>query len=44
MLGQANLRRGDAAAARDPIERALIIAPDYRKARETLENAATRPR
>jgi tetratricopeptide (TPR) repeat protein len=43
MLGQANLQRGDAAAARDPIERALVIAPDYRKARETLERGATPP-
>jgi hypothetical protein len=44
MLGTANLERGDAIAARDVIERALVIAPDYRRARETLEKAATRPR
>lgn len=44
MLGQAYLQRGDALAARDVIERALVIAPDYRKARDALEKAATRPR
>lgn len=44
MLGQAYLQRGDAMAARDVIERALVIAPDYRKARDALETAATRPR
>lgn len=44
MLGQAYLQRGDAVAARDVIERALVIAPDYRKARAALEKAAARPR
>lgn len=44
MLGLAYLQRGDAVAARDVIERALVIAPDYRKARHALEKAATRPR
>lgn len=44
MLGQAYLQRGDSLAARDVIERALVIAPDYRKARAALEKAATRPR
>jgi tetratricopeptide (TPR) repeat protein len=40
MLGEASLERGDAVAARDFIERALVIAPDYRKAREVLEKSA----
>lgn len=31
-LGQAHLNRGDARAARDYIERALLIAPDYEQA------------
>jgi hypothetical protein len=44
MLGQAYLQRGDTVAARDFIERALVIAPDYRKARESLETSAARPR
>jgi hypothetical protein len=44
MLGQAYLQHGDAVAARDFIERALVIAPDYRKARESLETSAARPR
>jgi tetratricopeptide (TPR) repeat protein len=44
MLGQAYLQRGDPVAARDFIERALVITPDYRKARDALEKAAARPR
>ena len=44
MLGQAHLQRGDSVAARDFIERALVIAPDYRKARDALETSAARPR
>jgi tetratricopeptide (TPR) repeat protein len=44
MLGEAYLARGDAAAARDPIERALVIAPDYRKARDALEKSSARAR
>lgn len=43
MLGQSYLQRGDSVAARDAIERALVVAPDYRKARELLQVAA-RPR
>jgi tetratricopeptide (TPR) repeat protein len=37
LLGQAHIQRGDSLAARDLIERALVIAPDYRKAREMLK-------
>ena len=44
MLGQAYIQRGDSVAARDFIERALVIAPDYRKAREALGTPAARPR
>lgn len=44
LLGQSYLQRGDSLAARDALERALVLAPDYRKARELLQPAATRPR
>ena len=44
MLGQSYLTRGDPVAARDALERALVIAPDYRAAQELLQTAATRPR
>jgi tetratricopeptide (TPR) repeat protein len=44
LLGQNYLQRGDSLAARDAIERALVLAPDYRKAQELLQPAATRPR
>jgi tetratricopeptide (TPR) repeat protein len=44
LLGQSYLQRGDSLAARDAIERALVLAPDYRKAQELLHPAATRPR
>lgn len=44
LLGQNYLQHGDALAARDAIERALVLAPDYRKAQELLQPAATRPR
>jgi tetratricopeptide (TPR) repeat protein len=44
LLGQSYLQRGDSLAARDVIERALVLAPDYRKAQELLQAAATRPR
>lgn len=40
LLGQSYLERGDALAARDAIERALAIAPDYRKAQRLLQAAA----
>lgn len=44
LLGQSYLQRGDLIAARDAIERALVIAPDYRHAQELLQTAAARPR
>ncbi len=44
MLGNAYLMRGEPVAARDALERALVIAPDYRRAQELLQTAATRPR
>jgi len=44
LLGQVQLQRGDALAARDMIEKALVIAPDYRKAQELLQAAAARPK
>jgi Tetratricopeptide repeat len=44
MLGQAQLKQGDTVAARDSLERALVLAPDYHKARSELEPAASRPR
>jgi tetratricopeptide (TPR) repeat protein len=42
LLGQNYLQRGDTHAARDVIEKALVIAPDYRRARELLDTAAAR--
>ena len=44
MLGETYLQRGDAVAARDALERALVLAPDYREAQQLLQTAATRPR
>jgi tetratricopeptide (TPR) repeat protein len=44
LLGQSYLTSGDALAARDALERALVIAPDYREAQELLQTAAVRPR
>jgi len=44
LLGENYLQRGDTRAARDVIEKALVLAPDYRKARELLDTAAVRPR
>lgn len=44
MLGEAYLQRGDPVAARDALERALVMAPDYRQAQQLLQAAATRPR
>jgi tetratricopeptide (TPR) repeat protein len=43
LLGQVYLERGEAVAARDLLEHALAIAPDYRKAQELL-GATSRPR
>jgi tetratricopeptide (TPR) repeat protein len=36
LLGQVYLQRGEVQAARDLLEHALVIAPDYRKAQELL--------
>jgi len=44
MLGETYLQRGDPVAARDTLERALVMAPDYRQAQQLLQAAATRPR
>jgi hypothetical protein len=44
LLGQSYLTSGDALAARDALERALVIAPHYREAQELLQTAAARPR
>jgi Tfp pilus assembly protein PilF len=44
LLGQAFLTRGDAVAARDALEKSLVLAPDYRKAQELLQMAAARPK
>jgi len=44
LLGESYLQRGDTRAARDVIEKALVIAPDYLKARTLLDTAAVRPR
>lgn len=43
LLGESCLRRGDTIAARDALERALVLAPDYRQAQTLLQAAATRP-
>lgn len=44
LLGDSYLQRGDNVAARDALERALVLAPDYRQAQTLLQTAATRPR
>ena len=44
MLGETYLQRGDPVAARDALERALVLAPDYRQAQQLLQAAAQRPR
>jgi Tfp pilus assembly protein PilF len=43
LLGAQYLQRGDPLAARDALERALVIAPDFREAQNLLQTAATRP-
>lgn len=43
-LGESYLQRGEAVAARDVLERALVLAPDYRQAQKLLQTAASRPR
>jgi|JRYE01.1.fsa_nt_gb hypothetical protein len=42
LLGRLQLEQGNRLAARDSFERALAIAPDYRKARQLLQQATTR--
>ena len=44
MLGETYLQRSDPVAARDALERALVLAPDYRQAQQLLQAAAARPR
>ena len=43
-LAQCHLQRGDQVSARDAVERALVIAPDYRQAQALLAKASARPR
>jgi tetratricopeptide (TPR) repeat protein len=44
LLGDSYLKRGEMVAARDVLERALVLAPDYRQAQQLLKTAAIRPR
>lgn len=44
LLGESYLQRGEMVAARDVLERALVLAPDYRQAQKLLKTAASRPR
>ncbi|HWK50105.1 MAG TPA: tetratricopeptide repeat protein [Steroidobacter sp.] len=44
LLGESYLKRGEMVAARDVLERALVLAPDYRRAQKLLQTAANRPR
>ena len=44
LLGQSYVKRGEMVAARDVLERALVLAPDYRQAQKLLQTAANRPR
>ena len=44
LLGESYLKRGDMVPARDVLERALVLAPDYRQAQKLLQTAATRPK
>ena len=44
LLGQSYLKRGEMVAARDVLERALVLAPDYREAQNLLQTAANRPK
>lgn len=43
LLGESYLQRGEMVAARDVLERALVLAPDYRLAQKLLQTAANRP-
>lgn len=44
MLGEHQLQRGQVLAAREALEKALILAPDYGAARELLDTATERAR
>jgi hypothetical protein len=44
LLGESYLQRSEMVAARDVLERALVLAPDYRQAQKLLQMAANRPR
>jgi tetratricopeptide (TPR) repeat protein len=44
VLGETYLERGDTLAARDALERALVLAPDFRLAQRLLQSAVARPR
>ncbi len=44
LLGASFLRHGEPLAARDALERALVLAPDFREAQELLRTAAMRQR
>jgi Tfp pilus assembly protein PilF len=43
-MGEEYLRRGDPLAARNVLERALVLAPDFHVAQELLQTASARPR
>jgi tetratricopeptide (TPR) repeat protein len=44
LLGESYMQRGESVPARDALERALVLAPDYRQAQRMLAGAASRPR
>ncbi len=44
LLGESYLQTGDRVKARDALERALVLAPDYHQAQRMLEGVAARPR
>jgi tetratricopeptide (TPR) repeat protein len=43
LMGEEYLRRGDSVAARNALERALVLAPDFHAAQEMLQTASARP-
>lgn len=44
LMGEEYLRRGDNVAARNALERALVLAPDFHAAQKMLQTAAARSR
>ncbi|HEU4655354.1 MAG TPA: tetratricopeptide repeat protein [Steroidobacteraceae bacterium] len=44
LLGESYLQAGDRVKARDALEKALVLAPDYHQAQRMLEGVAARPR